>query len=217
MLSVFFSFSNLGEWTPMTTRTPGYLASSLAISGRVWMQLMQHSVQKSTSTMRPLRSAAAMGRSVLSQSVPPMRSRRRPLACSPPASPLAKAASGDRGWAWPRPASASSVTTPSVGTAAGCTATRQAARPRQTAVRARQANRNGMGLVSWRGRLRIAGRAGGGPTLPRTAAPRSVYCTKHGTAMEPQPDDVSRATPRGAGYINMDATAWCRIQDDWTR
>ena len=56
MLSVSFSFSNLGEWTPMTTSSLAYFFSSLARSGRMWMQLMQQSVQKSRRTTLPLRS-----------------------------------------------------------------------------------------------------------------------------------------------------------------
>src|SRR4051794_32790061 len=38
------------------------------------MQLMQHSVQKSSTTMRPFRSASLSGLAVLSQAVPPVNS-----------------------------------------------------------------------------------------------------------------------------------------------
>ena len=64
MLLVCFSLGNLGVCTPMTTRTPGYFASSLARSGRVWMQLMQQKVQKSRRTTLPFRSLSLIGPAV---------------------------------------------------------------------------------------------------------------------------------------------------------
>ena len=74
MLSVSFSLSNFGEWTPMTTSSLGYFFSSLARSGIVWRQLMQQSVQKSRTTMRPRSSLSVIALSVLSQSTPPSSS-----------------------------------------------------------------------------------------------------------------------------------------------
>src|SRR5258705_457561 len=71
MLSVTFSFSNLAEWTPITTSSLGYFSSSLARSGRTWMQLMQQNVQKSSRTILPLRSRRRMGPAVFSHATPP--------------------------------------------------------------------------------------------------------------------------------------------------
>src|SRR5262245_52620521 len=71
MLSVDFSLSNLAEWTPTTTSSLGYFFSSRARSGSVWMQLMQQSVQKSSTTMRPRRSSRRRGDAVFSQAMPP--------------------------------------------------------------------------------------------------------------------------------------------------
>src|SRR6478752_4479437 len=71
MLSLFFSFSNLAEWTPMTTSWLAYFFSSLAMSGIVWMQLMQQRVQKSSRTILPFKSASLIGAPVLSQATPP--------------------------------------------------------------------------------------------------------------------------------------------------
>src|SRR5438105_948948 len=74
MFSVTFSLSNLAEWTPTTTNSFSYFFSSLARSGRVWMQLMQQKVQKSSRTTLPLRSLSLSGPAVFSQAVPPSNS-----------------------------------------------------------------------------------------------------------------------------------------------
>src|SRR5262249_45094526 len=68
-------FSNLAEWTPMTTSSLGYFFSSFLRSGWMWMQLMQQSVQKSRRTTLPLRSFLIdSGPAVLSQPRPPSSS-----------------------------------------------------------------------------------------------------------------------------------------------
>ena len=82
MFSVSFSLSNLAEWTPMTTSSLAYFFSSFARSGRMWMQLMQQKVQKSSRTILPRRSFSRSGPAVLSQATPP-----RAPAPAPPAGP----------------------------------------------------------------------------------------------------------------------------------
>src|SRR6185437_6603033 len=74
ILSVFFSLSNLAVWIPTTTNSLGYFFSSRARSGSVWMQLMQHSVQKSRRTILPRRSFMRTGPAVFSQATPPFNS-----------------------------------------------------------------------------------------------------------------------------------------------
>src|SRR4051812_17904402 len=74
MDSEFFSFSNLAEWTPMTTSSLAYFFSSFSMSGMMWMQLMQQSVQKSSRTTLPFRALRLSGLPVLSQAVPPSSS-----------------------------------------------------------------------------------------------------------------------------------------------
>ena len=58
----------------MTTRSLAYFFSSLARSGKVWMQLMQQRVQKSRTTILPRRSLSLRGPAVLSQATPPSSS-----------------------------------------------------------------------------------------------------------------------------------------------
>src|SRR5262245_59530086 len=74
MLSVSFSLSNFAEWTPITTSSLGYFFSSFSRSGRTWMQLMQHRVQKSRITILPRRSFSLIGPAVFSQATPPSSS-----------------------------------------------------------------------------------------------------------------------------------------------
>src|SRR4051794_30705540 len=65
------SNENSGVWTPMTTRPSSrYACDQARTYGSVRSQLMQVSVQKSTSTTRPRKSAASSG-SELSQADAP--------------------------------------------------------------------------------------------------------------------------------------------------
>src|SRR5262245_57854092 len=77
MFSVAFSLVNLAAWTPMTTSSSGNRASSFFKSGRMWMQLMQPYVQKSSRTTLPRSAFSDRGAPTLSHATAPLTSGAR--------------------------------------------------------------------------------------------------------------------------------------------